>query len=1094
MLILCRSPTSGLAAAAVPAPGLCCLVRSDDGVLNLLISATELVHDVAARAVSASHTSHAAPSLAVLDTDVEISCYQNAFNERAARLTAPGVHAGLATAASFVPSATFPQQAAYVHALDTAVAAIRYWTRGVVATDSTGRRLPLPALPPYASVEVMSARHYLNVGQHIAFVDIATALLLDLRARAFGRSGQARDASNPQRIQYLGGEGGTGKSAVIHALCELAESWGHARAVLKLAPSGVAAVNIKGKTIHSGLSVKMAKRIQNDGTFVFRPTQAQLVAFAEVIVLVLDEISMVGCPSLGRADEHANKLAEVSQHDAVSHVAYGNLHALLIGDFFQLPAVKEAPLCDPPAYATGTLINVPAHEAKTNAEVMALTTRGVQVWLPVINSAHFLDDNMRSKEDPPFIRLLRDLRYGRWAAHVVTLNSRLQKAGSSLASSCLPSDTRPRIMVPTNKFRHRLDRVLTRQVATLLAPSQRVAISAPPIAARADGSIHLRDVANCQPVRCMATITAGTVRGQTYEPLTAVEVLQVQMTKGDEHFGAAPILDLYLGQRVMLTQLLSHAMGVCNGMMGTVVDACFAPGTFFTKQRLLPSNPASPCVFLSSAVLTRVWVQLDGWETREQVQLTEREIELGGDAAVAANALLNLGIVAIERQKCSKDYVRLSGKLRRVYVDTVPIVPGDVATLHKLQATTAYSGLITGPLRGNPPPTPSSAGYVIFSRLPCLARLFMLEQLTDEDIAHFFPDPAAVIQERALRTKQVATAHRLLRDVYPAATNDRARCPIALALKAIIDQAAAVDAELAAVQTASIQKTTALVKARATHKSNHRRSVHPRTMRLKATAIAAAAAATAAGAAAAAGAATGAAAAAAPAGGVRTLPRANVPAPTPAPSPPPLATVPFPRQSPLPPPPPPPPPLLLVLPLGLVPSPRQLPLPPPPPPPPPPPFVAASPPIGTVGLLNVNGHNQCYLNAILQCLFHSRPLRAFLLQPRADVWSHVNSRMRGTANAPPIGLELHRVMLRMWQTATYEPWLGVRAIDPTELRSAMSRFAPTLRVGDQHDATEFLGFLLTALERDFDVLNDARFPYRTASCLAHKPADTDEVR
>ena len=102
--------------------------------------------------------------------------------------------------------------------------------------------------------------------------------------------------------------------------------------------------------------------------------------------------------------------------------------------------------------------------------------------------------------------------------------------------------------------------------------------------------------------------------------------------------------------------------------------------------------------------------------------------------------------------------------------------------------------------------------------------------------------------------------------------------------------------------------------------------------------------------------------------------------------------------------------------------------------------------------------------------------------------------MQGTANAPPVGLELHRVMLRMWQTATYEPWLGVRAIDPTELRSAMSRFAPTLRVGDQHDATEFLGFLLTALGRDFDVLNDARFPYRAASCLARQPADTDEVR
>ena len=482
---------------------------------------------------------------------------------------------------------------------------------------------------------------------------------------------------------------------------------------------------------------------------------------------MLDEISMVGCPSLGRIDDHVSKLVQVPDSIAFDDVAFGHLHVLFAGDFFQFPAVQETSLCSPPAYATGVLVNVPANEGKVRPELMAYTRRGVAKFMPVINSVWFLDENMRSKGDAAYILLLQDLRYGHWANHIVTLNLRLQTENSSLADSCLPPDARPKIMVPTNKFRHELDRILTRHVAMLLAPTQRIAISAPPIAPRSDGAIHLRDMVNCQPVRCLATITAAKQRGATtFAPLTPTEILEVQVNKGDEIFGAAPVLDFYLGQRVMLTQLKSHVMGVCNGMSATVVDACFPPGTFFTKQRLQPSNPASPCVFLASACPLRVWVQLDGWETRQQVQLTAHEIEVGGDAAVAVNALLNQGIVPIERQKCSKDYVRLSGVLRLVYVDTVPIVPGDVVTLHKLQATTQYNGLITGPLRADHPPSPSAAGYVAFSRLTCLALLFMLEALTLDDIAHFYPDPKAVIQERTLRAMQVTTARRLLQAVY----------------------------------------------------------------------------------------------------------------------------------------------------------------------------------------------------------------------------------------------------------------------------------------------------------------------------------------
>ncbi|KAI5455814.1 hypothetical protein BGZ63DRAFT_337870, partial [Mariannaea sp. PMI_226] len=59
----------------------------------------------------------------------------------------------------------------------------------------------------------------------------------------------------PQLCQFIGGEGGTGKSRIIEAIVKLFASKDIAHHMLVTATSGTAAARINGITIHSVCSI-----------------------------------------------------------------------------------------------------------------------------------------------------------------------------------------------------------------------------------------------------------------------------------------------------------------------------------------------------------------------------------------------------------------------------------------------------------------------------------------------------------------------------------------------------------------------------------------------------------------------------------------------------------------------------------------------------------------------------------------------------------------------------------------------------------------------------------------------------------------------
>ncbi|XP_038063031.1 ATP-dependent DNA helicase PIF1-like [Patiria miniata] len=147
--------------------------------------------------------------------------------------------------------------------------------------------------------------------------------------------------------------------------------------VLLMAPTGVAAYNIHGATIHSALSISTNVRLP------YQPLSEEKIStlrhkLRQLQIVIIDEISMVDQKMLHYIH---GRLRQVKQ--SRNHNPFGNVSILAVGDFYQLPPVKGKSLYQ--TDVTGDLWN----------------DNFVKVELTEI---------MRQKEDVQFAKLLNRLR------------------------------------------------------------------------------------------------------------------------------------------------------------------------------------------------------------------------------------------------------------------------------------------------------------------------------------------------------------------------------------------------------------------------------------------------------------------------------------------------------------------------------------------------------------------------------------------------------------------------------------------------------------------------------------------------------------
>lgn len=189
---------------------------------------------------------------------------------------------------------------------------------------------------------------------------------------------------------FVSGGAGTGKSVCIDYLSKRFSGQ-----VLKAAPTGVAALNIDGKTVHSLFRLP-PKFITEDDITVLPAKQAKVYSQSKLIII--DEISMVTSNILDAVDVFMRK-------NTRNKAPFGGKTVVIVGDLFQLQSV------------VGTNLSESYYQIYDTAYFF-----GAKVMNKI--KFEFIElKKVRRQNNADFINILSDLRVGKnIQTHIDKLN------------------------------------------------------------------------------------------------------------------------------------------------------------------------------------------------------------------------------------------------------------------------------------------------------------------------------------------------------------------------------------------------------------------------------------------------------------------------------------------------------------------------------------------------------------------------------------------------------------------------------------------------------------------------------------------------
>lgn len=195
---------------------------------------------------------------------------------------------------------------------------------------------------------------------------------------------------------FLTGKAGTGKTTFLKTL----KSHSHKRMVV-VAPTGVAAINAGGVTIHSFFQLPLSPYVPNakmEQRFAYSKEKRKIMRTIDM--LVIDEISMVRSDVLDAVD---NVMRRFREHDK----PFGGVQLVMIGDLHQLtPVVRD-------------------EEEKILSEYYSTTYFFGSKALQSIDYVTIELHHVYRQHDESFLKILNDIRDGHPTADdLKTLNSR----------------------------------------------------------------------------------------------------------------------------------------------------------------------------------------------------------------------------------------------------------------------------------------------------------------------------------------------------------------------------------------------------------------------------------------------------------------------------------------------------------------------------------------------------------------------------------------------------------------------------------------------------------------------------------------------
>ena len=212
------------------------------------------------------------------------------------------------------------------------------------------------------------------------------------------------DATSPSYKQetsvfaFITGAAGCGKSSCLNKFRSYARVLNETfpsipnDIVCVVAPTGIAACLIGGETIDMRIFADLGqtKKLDTENISFFRRE-----IFANLGILVIDELSMVPPKKLAKIDIIFRALFDEKK-------LFGGIHVILLGDLYQLPAIKS-----PPYYA-------PYHEniIKGSTQKHDLNSHGINLFQHQLNCSITLCTPHRFQNDAKWADVLSRIRTG----------------------------------------------------------------------------------------------------------------------------------------------------------------------------------------------------------------------------------------------------------------------------------------------------------------------------------------------------------------------------------------------------------------------------------------------------------------------------------------------------------------------------------------------------------------------------------------------------------------------------------------------------------------------------------------------------------
>ncbi|CAF0937589.1 unnamed protein product [Rotaria sordida] len=498
----------------------------------------------------------------------------------------------------------------------------------------------------------------LNREQRAAFMIITSHL--------DGDSGRRTDNNNGQLIMCIPGCGGTGKSQLIRAVTKYFLVTKRMQILRKLAPTGIAAAEIGGMTIHSFLGEQRNSRKPR----TIKPGDLKLEKEWKLIkYLLIDEMSMVGLTLLAKL----NRIICVAKC-LDPQVPFGGVNVIFFGDYLQYRPVYDVPLHTdfslPSKKKSGKLPN--------ENEIQQRVARSLILQ---INCVVKLTQQMRT-EDLRYLQLLERLRHGQCNHDdYELLLARVVGQPSTPSLHDSPWNKAP-ILVFRNEVRTQLNH---------------------------KAAIHNAAQLGSTPMVCVAQ---DTCKGKTIEDPTLIKKLLKLSDSKTEHLPG--LLPFVPGMPVILTQNIATELGLINGINGIFRQLVYQADSVSTDvlSDSFPKNTQyvrQPLYALIEIAKSKIECNL------EELQPTLVPIPLMEQTFRADIA----DILPKDKKSKSNQKAILSIKRR-----ALPLVPAYCITTHKSQGQTLNKVVVDLKLPNESDDI--AAVYVPLSRVKRLTDLIVL--------------------------------------------------------------------------------------------------------------------------------------------------------------------------------------------------------------------------------------------------------------------------------------------------------------------------------------------------------------------------------